>query len=214
MVLPGMGPCYRCLHPHPPPQELAPDCNQGGILGVLPGTIAMLQATETLKLITGIGESLSGRVIRYDGLTMCFREIELPRDPNCAVCGTHPRITAIIDENYLDSSEMCSTIVSATISATISAPELKERGIEWALLLDVREIFERETCKIEPSDHIPLAELMSRLDKIPKTRPVVVYCKSGQRSAKACETLRAKGFSEVWNLRGGIDAYMALDNHA
>jgi adenylyltransferase/sulfurtransferase len=195
-AMPG-GPCYRCLHPEPPPAGLIPSCAEGGVLGVLPGLIGVLQATEAIKLITGIGEPLVGRILLYDALRMRVREISLGRDPECPVCGDQPTIRELV--RYDLSCE------PGQIGADMTAEELKawrDAGTPHALI-DVREPSEHAICHIEGATLVPFGQLMSHLDAIPTDRPVVVHCKMGGRSAQATSMLRQKGF-DAHNLAGGI----------
>ncbi|MEE8475478.1 MAG: molybdopterin-synthase adenylyltransferase MoeB [Myxococcota bacterium] len=203
------GPCYRCLYPEPPPPELAPSCAEGGVLGVLPGLIGMIQATETVKLVTGIGEPLYGRLIQYDALEMRFAEFRLKKDPSCPVCGDQPSITELIDY-----AGFCGVPAPSEVGrpiARITAAETRarqQRGAEF-LLLDVRESEEVETARIEGSVVIPLSEIESRMDELRswKQRPIVVHCHHGVRSVRACEILSAGGFEQLESMTGGIDAW-------
>lgn len=203
------GPCYRCLHPEPPPPGAVPSCAEGGVLGVLPGVIAMLQATETIKLLTGIGEPLLGRLLLYDALAMRFDEFRLEKDPACPVCGPHPTITSLIDyEGFcgVPAHDRSETPLREKSAAEVAA--MRARG-EAFLLLDVREPDERAKAHIEGARLVPLGELAARADELAEWRDatVVVHCKGGVRSAKACATLAALGFRDVWNLAGGIEAW-------
>jgi molybdopterin/thiamine biosynthesis adenylyltransferase/rhodanese-related sulfurtransferase len=204
------GPCYRCMFPEPPPPGEVPSCAEGGVLGVLPGMIAMIQATEAIKMITGIGRSLVGRFLRYDALGMSFRELRLRPDPTCPVCSAHPTQTGLIDYQqfcgYGRGGE-----ASAPAAREIEVEEyaqLREAGRPH-LLLDVREPSELAICQIDGNLNIPLGQLPARLGEIAawKDRMVVCQCKSGKRSMKALETLVKHGFSDVVNLRGGILAW-------
>ncbi len=203
------GPCYRCLYPEPPPPGAVPSCAEGGVLGVLPGLIAMIQATETVKLVTGIGESLCGRLLRVDALRMSFDEFRLVKDPACPVCGTAPTVTALIDyEGFcgVPAAETGEEALRETTAAEVQAR--RERGEEF-LLLDVREPGEFETARIEGSTLIPLGELEAQLEELSSWRraPIVVHCHHGGRSAVACAMLRGHGFEQVENLAGGIEAW-------
>jgi adenylyltransferase/sulfurtransferase len=193
------GPCYRCLHPEPPPAGLVPGCAEAGVLGVLPGVIGTIQATEALKLILGIGEPLVGRFLVYDALTMRFRDLKLPKDPDCPVCGVHPTITEL-----RESGTVCE--IGTGDSPVFSVRDLKARMDEGRALviLDVREPSEVAICRIPGSRLIPLGELPRRLDELDPAAEIVVYCKSGTRSARAVVLLREKGFSRATNLTGGI----------
>jgi sulfur-carrier protein adenylyltransferase/sulfurtransferase len=201
------GPCYRCLFPEPPPPELAPNCAEAGVLGVLPGVVGMLQATEVLKLVLGRGETLIGRLLAYDALAMQFREFRVGKDPDCRVCGPRPTITEPIDYEAF-----CSAHAAPAVGVPEVEPlELRKRLDEGRelLLLDVREPFEHELAHIDGARLVPLGELEGALVELApwRDRAVVVHCKSGGRSRRACELLRARGFTSVENLRGGIDAW-------
>lgn len=202
------GPCYRCLFPEPPPPELAPNCAEAGVLGVLPGVIGLLQATEVLKLLLEVGEPLIGRLLVYDALSMEMRQFKLPKDTDCAVCGPNPTITEPIDYEAF-----CAVTSGAAESHVpeIDASELQARlsGGEDLALIDVREHFEASMAKIEGARLIPLGELDAALSELEswRDRPVVVHCHHGGRSRRACELLISRGFSRVENLRGGIDAW-------
>lgn len=199
------GPCYRCLSPTPPDPGLVPSCAEGGVLGVLPGIIGTMQATEAIKLICGIGEPLIGRLLHFDALRMKFREFKLRRDPECPVCGDHPTITDLIDYE-----QFCG--VSKTIAPDVPSMKVQElksmmdRGEDF-LLLDVREAHEYDIAQIKGSKLVPLGELEKRLDELPRDRKIAVHCKSGGRSAKAVGKLRDAGFNDVWNVTGGITAW-------
>jgi adenylyltransferase/sulfurtransferase len=201
------GPCYRCLYPEPPPPGSVPSCAEGGVLGVLPGLIALIQATETVKIITGIGEPLYGRLIQYDALQMEFSEFRLKKDPKCPVCGKRPTVTQLIDYQGFCGLSGEAEAETAELSAA-SVQAMQKRGDEF-LLLDVREPEEYLRTRIEGSKLIPLGELEERLEEIRdwKDRSVVVHCHKGGRSAKACRLLSAAGFIRVANLTGGIDAW-------
>ena len=203
-AVPG-GPCYRCLYPEPPPPGLVPSCAEGGVLGVLPGVIGTIQATEAIKLILGVGQTLAGRLLLYDAFNMRFRELKLRRDPDCPVCGDHPTVKALIDyEQFCGVSPAASGPVSET-----TVDELKariDRG-DVPFILDVREPSEFQICRIPGSTLIPLGELPRRLAELPVgdgAPDIVVHCKMGGRSAKAVRQLTEKGFTRVQNLKGGI----------
>ena len=203
------GPCYRCLYPEPPPPGEVPSCSEGGVLGVLPGMIAMIQATEAVKVITGIGRSLVGRFLRYDALNMTIRELKLRKDPTCPVCSATPTITALIDYEQFCGLKRGES--EAPVAREISVTEysaIRDAGTEH-LLLDVREPFELGICQIEGNVNIPLGQLPQRLAEIGawKDKLVVSQCKSGRRSMKALETLKKHGFTNVVNLEGGILAW-------
>jgi len=197
------GPCYRCLFPEPPPPESVPNCAQAGVLGVLPVIIGMLQAIEAIKLILGIGEPLIGRLLHFDALKVKFRELNLRRDAQCPVCGDTPTIFSPIDYE-----QFCAARDEETIPA-ISAHELKRKldAHEAFELIDVREPFEYEIARIYGAKLIPLAEIAERTEELQREQPIVVHCHSGTRSAQAVRLLQQRGFSNVYNLEGGIDAW-------
>jgi sulfur-carrier protein adenylyltransferase/sulfurtransferase len=197
------GPCYRCLFPEPPPPDSVPNCAQAGVLGVLPGIIGMLQAIETLKLILGIGESLVGRLLHFDALKVKFRELNLRRDPQCPVCGENPTIFSPIDYE-----QFCGASDEGAIPE-MSPHELRRRmdAGEPFELIDVREPFEYEIARIDGATLIPLGEITDRLDELSDEQPIVVHCHSGKRSAQAVGLLQQHGFTKVYNLEGGIDAW-------
>ena len=197
------GPCYRCLFPEPPPPDSVPNCAQAGVLGVLPGIIGMLQAIETIKLIVGIGEPLVGRLLHFDALKVKFRELNLRRDPECPVCGENPTIFSPIDYE-----QFCGARNEDEIP-TMSAHELKRKmdAREPLDLIDVREAFEYEIARIDGAKLMPLGEVADRVDELQRERPIVVHCHSGRRSAEAVRLLQQRGFANVYNLEGGIDAW-------
>jgi adenylyltransferase/sulfurtransferase len=201
------GPCYRCLYPEPPPPGLVPSCAEGGVLGVLPGMIGMIQATETLKLILGAGDPLIGRFLIFDALRMTFRELKLRKDPDCPVCGTHPTVTQLIDyEQFCGvAPHQAEGTVAGDDGREITSTELKarlDRG-EPLVILDVREPQEYQINRISGSVLIPLGELPQRYNELDPSQEIIAQCKSGARSAKAAEFLRQKGY-QVKNLKGGI----------
>ncbi len=204
------GGCYRCMFPEPPPPGMVPSCAEGGVLGVLPGIIGVMQAIEAIKLIMGIGESLTGRLVHFDALKMKFKEYKLRRDPKCPVCGDCPTITELIDYD-----QFCGIPQAAAAEAeeepvpVISATELKARldREEKFVLLDVREKFEFDICRIPGSKLIPLPELPSRMSELDSADEIVIHCKSGVRSAKALKLLKEAGFGKLWNVTGGIQAW-------
>ena len=198
------GPCYRCLSPQPPAPGLVPSCAEGGVLGVMPGIIGTMQATEAIKLITGIGQTLMGRLLHFDALTMKFRTFNLRRDPQCPVCGDQPTITELID--YEGFCAMPTRQMNETDLSVQELNEMMQRGDDF-LLLDVREPFEENIARIEGAKLVPLGELESRLDELPRDQKIAVHCKSGGRSAKAVELMKQSGFEDVWNVTGGINAW-------
>jgi adenylyltransferase/sulfurtransferase len=201
------GPCYRCLYPEPPPPGEVPSCAEGGVLGVLPGTIAMIQATEAIKVISGMGRSLAGRFLRYDAMNMSFRELKLRPDPSCPVCSANPTITQLIDyQQFCGMGRGDNAVSTENLEITVAAyAELRESGKEH-LLLDVREPFELGICQIDGNLNIPLGQLPNRLNELSawKNKLIIAQCKSGRRSMKALETLKKHGFTNVLNLEGGI----------
>jgi adenylyltransferase/sulfurtransferase len=209
VFFPPHGPCYRCLYPEPPPPELVPNCAEGGVLGILPGLIGVVQATETVKLILGTGRPLIGRLLLYDALDMTFREMKVRKNPKCPICGPNPTITALIDYQQfcgVRGAEPEPKAATSTQDDAITPLELKalwDRG-ERPFLLDVRNPEEIAICRIEGSTVIPLPELEGRLGELDPAVPMVVHCKSGMRSAKAIALLRTHGFTRLRNLTGGI----------
>jgi adenylyltransferase/sulfurtransferase len=201
------GPCYRCLYPEPPPPGLVPSCAEGGVLGVLPGIIGVIQATESIKLILGIGEPLIGRFLIYDALKMRFRELKLRKDLDCPVCGTHPTVTELIDyQQFCGVHAAGAQAEDVPVGTEISALELKDRldGGDRLFVLDVREPNEYHICNIPGATLIPLGELPQRVGELDSSWDIVVHCRSGVRSAKAANFLRQSGFKRVRNLTGGI----------
>jgi adenylyltransferase/sulfurtransferase len=204
------GPCYRCLHPEPPPPGLIPSCAEGGVLGVLPGIIGTIQATEAIKLILGVGEPLIGRFLIYDALKMRFRELKLRKDPECPVCGVNPSIRELrLYEEYCSPAEPSHGSASAA-NHDMTVQELKTRVDEGSspVIVDVREPAEFEICRIPGARLIPLGELASRIGELDPSAEIVLHCKSGARSAKATALLREHGFSNARNLSGGILAWI------
>jgi sulfur-carrier protein adenylyltransferase/sulfurtransferase len=210
------GPCYRCLYPEPPPPGLVPSCAEGGVLGILPGTIGLIQATEAVKLILGIGQPLVGRLLLYDALGMRFRELKLRRNPECPVCGDHPTITKLIDYH-----QFCGVPQTSPQGAVAPAEETKvnegeidvtelkqkiDRGDNF-VLIDVREPHEYQICSIPGSRLIPLGEFPKHVREFDPGADIVIHCRSGMRSAKACAVLRQAGFQHVRNVVGGILAW-------
>ncbi len=202
------GPCYRCLYPEPPPPGLVPSCAEGGVLGILPGIIGLIQATEAVKIILGVGETLKGRLLLYDALGMRFRELKLRRDPDCPVCGDHPTVKTLIDYQ-----EFCGVRPMASQPApsgdAIDAVELRsklDRGDDF-VLLDVREPHEYQIARIPGSRLIPLGELPKHLSELDPETDIVAHCKTGGRSQKAVDLLKANGFRHVRNMTGGITAW-------
>ena len=204
------GPCYRCLYPEPPPPGLVPSCAEGGVLGILPGTIGLIQATETVKLILGIGEPLVGRLMLYDALAMRFRELKLRKNPDCPICGDHPTITELIDYNQFCGIPAHEPAPAPGVAeGEIDPVEVKakiDRGDPF-VLIDVREPHEYQIAKIPYARLIPLGELPNRVNELNSADEIVAHCKSGMRSAKAVEFLKQAGFRKVKNMKGGILAW-------
>ncbi len=201
------GPCYRCLYPEPPPPGLVPSCAEGGVLGILPGLVGVIQATEAIKLILGKGDPLIGRLLLVDALGMKFRELKLRKNPDCPVCGKHPSITKLIDYN-----EFCG-IRGEEKPMEVGVPEIQVEELKRRLdsgedvfVLDVREPHEYQICNIN-GYLIPLGDLPKRVHELDSSREIVAHCRSGARSAKAVDFLRQAGFKKVHNLAGGILAW-------
>jgi len=201
------GPCYRCLYPEPPPPGLVPSCAEGGVLGILPGLVGLIQATEVIKLILGKGESLAGRLLLFDALGMKFRELKLRKNPKCPVCGENPSIKELID--YEEFCGIGQEIEEPTGIEEVTAKELKEELDQGKdiFILDVRNPVEYEICRIDGSHLIPLDELLNRLHELDSARDIVAHCRSGARSAQAIEMLREAGFRKLRNLKGGVLAW-------
>ncbi|HEX8235542.1 MAG TPA: molybdopterin-synthase adenylyltransferase MoeB [Abditibacteriaceae bacterium] len=207
------GPCYRCLYPEPPPPGMVPSCAEGGVLGILPGIIGVMQATEAIKLIIGKGTPLIGRLLLYDALQMKFRELKIRKDPNCPVCGPNPTITELQDYEYfcgigsdtkLDVGEEDSGPVRQTTVKQIK--EMLDEGRK-VTLLDVREPQEWDITHIEGAQNIPLGSIPERMNELDTADDIVVYCHHGMRSAQAIKFLKKMGFEKLQNMAGGIDAW-------
>ena len=207
---PRVGPSYRCLYPEPPPPGEVPSCAEGGVLGILPGVIGCIQATETIKLILGIGEPLIGRLLHYDALNMTFRTFKIRRNPKWAVGAPHPTVTGLIDyEQFCGVRGGATPAQPAFSGSDITAEQLKKRidAGENLFVLDVRNPNEFAICRIPGTVPLPLPELPARVGEVPKDREVIVHCKSGMRSAKAIEFLKSQGYTKLVNLTGGILAW-------
>ncbi len=206
------GPCYRCLFPEPPPPGLVPSCAEGGVLGVLPGTVGTLQATEAIKVIAGIGEPLIGRLLMYDALNMTFDTLKIRKNPNCPVCGDHPTVTELIDYEQFcgvpahDHSELEET----RIIPSIGVKALKEKLDRDAnlVIVDVREPQEWEISFIDGAITIPKGEVLKRLDEIPQDKTVAFLCRTGVRSGEVTGWLMDRGYNNVYNVLGGINAWV------
>ncbi len=201
------GPCYRCLYPEPPPPGLVPSCAEGGVLGILPGLVGLIQATEVIKLILGKGESLAGRLLLIDALGMKFRELKLRKNPDCPVCGTHPSIRKLIDYEQFCGIEPEGPQLNA--KAEITATQLKREldSGQPPFVLDVRNPNEYQIARIPGAYLIPLQQLPARLKELDPSRDIVVHCRTGVRSGRAIEIMRAAGFQRLRNLKGGIHAW-------
>ena len=210
------GPCYRCLYPEPPPPGLVPSCAEGGVLGILPGTIGLIQATEAVKLILGVGETLVGRLLLYDALAMRFRELKLRRNPECPMCGDHPSIHELIDyhefcgvpnpSEVAPVAEQQAGFMSDTEIDAVALKARLDRGDKFQFI-DVREPNEYQIASIPGAKLIPLGDVPKRVGELDPNTEVIVHCKMGGRSAKACDFLRQSGFKNVKNMLGGITAW-------
>lgn len=216
VFFPPHGPCYRCLYPEPPPAELVPNCAEGGVLGILPGIIGVIQATETVKVILGRGRTLQGRLMLYDALDMSFREMKVRKNPKCPICGPNATITALIDyEAFCSGANLGShsheekkeepAVIREMDSQTLSQ---RVQGGDRLVILDVRNPEEIEICRIAGSVVIPLPDLPRRVAELSAADEIVVHCKSGKRSLKAIEILQENGFKNLHNLTGGILAWI------
>lgn len=203
------GPCYRCLFPEPPPPGLVPSCAEGGVLGVLPGTIGTIQATEALKVLLGIGEPLIGKLLLYNALDMSFDFVKLKKNPNCRVCGPNADIKELIDyEAFCGVPSHDHEEGSAGENWDITVQELAERvKTNHLKLVDVREPHELEISHLPNATNIPLGQLAARLSELDSAEDMVLFCKSGARSTRALELLTSAGFKKVKNLKGGINAW-------
>jgi adenylyltransferase/sulfurtransferase len=207
---PPAGPCYRCLYPEPPPPGEVPSCAEGGVLGILPGLIGCIQATEAVKLILGKGSPLIGRLLLYDALQMSFQEFKVRRNPRCPLCGDQPTIKQLIDyEQFCGIRGQEAPAMTTQAMAEITPEDLKQRldRGDKVFILDVRNPEEFQICRIPGSTLLPLPELAQRFGELPKDREMVVHCKSGMRSAKAIAFLKQQGFQKMSNLKGGILAW-------
>ena len=204
-----VGPCYRCLYPDPPPPGLVPSCAEGGVLGVLPGVIGVIQGIEAIKLLLGLGEPLIGRLLMFDALAMRFRELRLKKDPDCPLCGEKRTLHGLIDYESFCGLSPVEQASASTAAWEIDALELKARRArgEDLVLVDVREPHERRIALIEGAVPIPLGELPARVRELDPAREIVLHCHHGVRSLRALEFLRQSGFQRLKSLRGGIEAW-------
>ncbi len=202
------GPCYRCLYPEPPPPGLVPSCAEGGVLGILPGTIGVIQATETVKLLLGKGEPLIGRLLLFDALQMRFRELKLHKDPYCPICSEQRTIHELLDYNqFCGVTGQTEEVLPADWEiGPVELRDMLDNG-QPIFLLDVREPHEWDICNLPDAHLLPLGQLAARMNELNSADHIVVYCRSGVRSAKAVELLRNSGFKRIRNLRGGILAW-------
>jgi len=205
------GPCYRCLYSEPPPPGLVPSCAEGGVLGILPGVLGVLQATEVVKLILGTGDSMVGRLLLFDALSMKFRELKLRKDPDCVLCGPNPTVTELIDYQQfcgVPANDHEQTAEDEVKPLEITAVQLQDRmKTNHLQLVDVREPHEWEICRINGATLIPLKEIENRTGELDSQHEIILYCKGGVRSMKALVALQDKGFSNLKSLRGGITAW-------
>ncbi len=202
------GPCYRCLYPEPPPPGMVPSCAEGGVLGVLCASIGSIQVTEAIKVLTGVGDPLVGRLMIYDALEMTYRAVKVRKDPECPLCGKNPTITELIDYEAFCGA-VSDEATSAAVGSTITATELKamqDRGEDF-LLVDVREPAEWEIVRIPGAVLIPKGDLPSKLAELPQNKPIVAYCKTGIRSAEALALLKNAGFKDAVHVQGGVSAW-------
>ncbi|HUD12371.1 MAG TPA: molybdopterin-synthase adenylyltransferase MoeB [Terracidiphilus sp.] len=204
------GPCYRCLYPEPPPPGLVPSCAEGGVLGILPGLVGVIQATEVIKLILGKGDSLVGRLLLVDALNMRFRELKLRKNPECPVCGSNPTVTALIDYEHfcgiVPETPQEKNVKNGIPQLTVKELKARRDRGEDIYLLDVREPYEVQIAQIGGTV-IPQNDVPNRLAEIPRDREIVVHCRSGARSQRIAEFLKQSGYTQVVNLAGGILAW-------
>jgi adenylyltransferase/sulfurtransferase len=201
------GPCYRCLYPEPPPPGMVPSCAEGGVLGILPGTIGAIQATETVKLILGRGEPLIGRLLLFNALEMKFRELKLRKDSNCPVCGDNPTVRELIDyEQFCGLGADAEPPPQADSISPVRLKERLDRG-DAVVLVDVRSVEEWAICRLESSRLISMGDLQDRIGELDATDETVFICKIGQRSARAAELARGAGMKSVLHLEGGLTAW-------
>jgi len=202
------GPCYRCLYPEPPPPGLVPSCAEGGVLGVLPGVIGTIQATEAIKIIIGKGEPLVGRLLLYDAIEMRFRELEITKEPSCPICGENPTISELIDYEEFCGIRGGTTAEQELVpEITVKELENKIKNNERITIIDVREPHEYEICNIKEAKLIPLNDLPNKVNELDSSQEIILHCHTGMRSAQATSLLRNIGFTKASNLKGGIEAW-------
>lgn len=213
---PKEGPCYRCLYPEPPPPGEVPSCAEGGVLGILPGLVGMIQASEAVKYFLGKGESLVGRLLQISVMDMSFREVKIRRDPSCPVCGDTPTITKLIDYEQFcglglgqEAPEMDTSVVPEISPAEFK--KLIDANGNKLNIIDVREPYEYDISRLNGSKLIPLGELMDHVNELDSSKEYIVHCRSGMRSAKAIQQLQKIGFKKLKNLKGGINAMADID---
>ena len=208
------GPCYRCIYPQPPPPNLVPTCAEGGVLGVLPGIIGLIQATETVKMILGKGEPLIGRLLYFDALKMSFREFKIQKNKNCPVCGEDPTVRELID--YEGFCGITPERIRMEEGMQVTPEEVKERlgKGDPLLLVDVREPVEYAICKLPDSKLIPLGQLPDRVNELDSAQDIIMYCHVGMRSLQAAQFMREAGFKRVWSMKGGIEAWSERIDHS
>jgi adenylyltransferase/sulfurtransferase len=209
------GPCYRCLYPEPPPPGMVPSCAEGGVLGVLCASVGSIQVTEAIKLLTGVGEPLLGRLMVYDALEMSFRTVNVRKDPECAICGKNPTVTELVDyEAFCGaiSDEAAEAAVDSTISVRTLAEWLtdRERGVRDFMLVDVREPNEYEINRIPGAVLIPKGEFLTgdALEILPSDKQVILHCKTGARSAEALAVVKGAGYADAVHVGGGVSAWV------
>lgn len=205
------GPCYRCMYPEPPPVGSVPTCAEGGVLGVLPGIIGVIQAIEAVKLIIGQGDPLIGRLVLFNALSMKFREVKIRKDPKCPMCGENPTIKELIDYK-----EFCGVFEHSEDDIMHGVPEITARDLkakmdrgEPFVLLDVREPFEVQIAQLPNAKFMALGDIPARLHELDSSQEIVLFCRNGQRSAGALRKMQEAGFKKVWNLSGGLLAWSA-----
>ncbi len=204
------GPCYRCLFPEPPPPGLVPSCAEGGVLGVLPGTIGTIQATETIKFILGIGDSLTGKLLLYNALDMSFDFVKLRKNPNCKICSEQPEITELIDYELfcgMPANDHDEGSAGEDWDITVGELDARLKDGEKIHLIDVREPHELQISRLHGAQSIPLGQLASRMSELDSAEEIVIFCKVGPRSTRALEVLASAGFRKIKNLKGGINAW-------
>jgi sulfur-carrier protein adenylyltransferase/sulfurtransferase len=207
------GPCYRCLFPEPPAAGSVPGCGEAGVLGALCGVVGSLQALETIKLMTGIGEPLRGRLLTYDALAPQFQTLQLPRDPACPLCGLTPSIRELSPERYQTAAcapSPTSLMTDADYPLEISvteAKQLRDAAPDRTSIIDVREPYELEICRIESAEHVPMRQIPEHAKSLSRDKHLLILCHGGGRSRRVTEFLRAQGFTAVTNIAGGIDAW-------